>query len=335
MQVISEGTLKKLYFEMLRIRMISEEIAQLYAEQEMKCPAHFSIGQEAIAVGVAAHLKKDDWTFASHRSHAHYLAKGGGLKEMLAEIYCKKTGCGKGRGGSQHLTAYEAGMIAASAIVGGTIPIAVGAAMGFKMRGENRIAVVFFGDSACEEGVFYESLNFSALKKLPIIFVCENNFYATQSHISARQAIPTNIYRRGEIFGIPGFKLDGNDVIDIYLQAGEAIKKARFGDGPALLECATYRWLEHVGPNDDTCLGYRSRDEVEAWKKKCPVKKAEELLKYKCLTGQSPEIDKEMLKLADEIHVKKIIIQQEIRDAVDFAKQSFLPNKEDLISDVY
>ena len=253
---------------------------------------------------------------------------------MIAELYNRKTGCAKGRGGSQHLTAPDAGMIAASAIVGGTIPIAVGAAMGFKMRGEKRVAVAFFGDAACEEGVFYESMNFAALKKLPVIFVCENNFYAAQSHISARQAITTNIYLRGEIFSIPGFRVKGNDVRAVYSQTEKAVKKARMGEGPTLMECETYRLLEHVGPNDDFSLGYRTEEEVETWGDQCPIKNAENLLKQ-ILSEYTRKGAKEIFMFDDKIEIKKIIFQREIEEAVEFAKQSLLPDEKDLISDVY
>ena len=189
---------------------------------------------------------------------------------MIAELYGKKTGCCKGKGGSMHFTDESVGMMGTSAIVGASIPLAVGAALASTMQDSDYVAVAFFGDAGVEQGVFYESLNFAALKRLPVVFVCENNLYATQTHISKRQVID-NIYKRGEIYGIPGKRLDGNDVLAVYQAARLAVKRCHQGLGPTLLECRTYRWREHVGPNYDYDMGYRTKEEVEEWMTKCPA----------------------------------------------------------------
>ncbi len=231
---MNEMNKRSLYTSMLRIRRIEEAIAEEYPKKEMRCPVHLSIGQEAVAVGVAAHLTNDDRVFSNHRCHAHYLAKGGDLRAMIAELFGKAAGCSAGKGGSMHLAAPDRGMMGASALVGGTIPLAVGSALDAHLRGIARVSVAFFGDGGSEEGVFYESLNFSALKKLPVIFVCENNLYATYSHQSTRQA-RSEIHTRGETFGVPGKFVDGNDVEAVWNAAKEASNRARQGHGPTVL----------------------------------------------------------------------------------------------------
>lgn len=242
----SRDTLIGMYENMLRIRRLEEEIAEAYKEQEMRCPTHLSIGQEAAAVGVCAALKTDDVIFSTHRCHAHYLAKGGDPRRLLAELYGKKTGCAGGKGGSMHLIDEAVGMLGSSSIVGASVPLAVGAALAFSMQGSDSVAVAFLGDAGVEQGVFHESLNFAALKKLPVLFVCENNLYATQSPLTNRHA-EDNIYKLGEVYGIPGEQLDGNDVLAVYKAAVKAIERCRQGRGPTLLELMTYRWREHVG----------------------------------------------------------------------------------------
>ena len=259
---VPTDTLIELYSMMLKIRKVSEKLVELYPEQEMRCPAHFHIGQEAVATGVCANLETKDYLFGSHRCHAPYLAKGGDVKSLIAELYGKETGCCKGKAGSQHLMAPEVGFFGASAIVGGTIPMAVGTALSSTIRNDGKVSVTFFGDGGVEEGVFHESLNFASLKKLPVVFICENKIYSVQSHLSPRQALD-NIYERSDIHGVPGNRVDGNDVIKVYKVAKKAIEKARKGEGPSFIECQTYRWLEHVGPNYDFDLGYRTKDEVE------------------------------------------------------------------------
>lgn len=244
--MIAEKILLGMLEKMLLIRRTEEKIAELYHQQEMKCPVHLSLGQEACAVGVCVNLRQNDYVFSNHRCHAHYLAKGGDLNAMIAELYGKETGCAKGWGGSMHLVDLKAGLMGSSSIVAGSISVAVGAGLAFKMRKENRVSVVFFGDGAAEEGVFYESMNFAALNKLPVLFVCENNFIAVETHIKMRQ--PDNINDRGNIFGITNKKVDGQDAVEVYKAAKDLIELCRNGNGPALLECRTERWAKHVSP---------------------------------------------------------------------------------------
>lgn len=308
---------------MLRIRMIEEKIAELYPEQEMRCPTHLCIGQEAIAVGVCANLSRNDYALSGHRSHGHYLAKGGDLKAMLAELYGKATGCTQGKGGSMHLVDLPVGFLGATPIVGSTIAIAAGVAFGTVMRGEQRVTAVFFGDAAAEGGVLHESLNFAVLKKLPVVFVCENNLYSVYSPLSVRQPEGREIFRLAKGHGIESYQGDGNDVLEVYTLAEKAIRKARQGGGPTFLELKTYRWREHCGPYYDFDLGYRTEAEFEEWQRRCPVKMFKErLLKNGILCNQ--DIEPMEYKLAAEIE-----------DAVKFAKESPFPENRLLLEHVY
>lgn len=266
---IPRETLLELYRLMVRIRLFEEKIVELYPQQEMKTPVHLCIGQEAIAAGVCIHLSKEDYIFSTHRSHGHCIAKGMPLDLIAAELYGKAYGCSRGRGGSMHLVAPEWGIPGSTAIVGGSIPLAAGAALSAKMQGNGRISVAFFGDGASEEGSFHESLNFAALHRLPVIFICENNFYATNSPQSARQP-DCSIAAKGHGYGIPGGVEDGNDLLAVFESAAGAVERARSGKGPTLLEYRTYRWKGHVGPNCDVDMGCRPRDEHELWLDRCP-----------------------------------------------------------------
>jgi TPP-dependent pyruvate/acetoin dehydrogenase alpha subunit len=253
-----------LYQEMLRIRLIEEEIAKRYSEQKMRCPVHLSIGQEAVAVGVSAHLTPEDYVLSTHRAHAHYLAKGGSLKSMLAEIYGKKTGCSLGRGGSMHLVDLSVGFLGSTPIVGGSLPIAVGVAFASKLKKENRLTVVYFGEGSTEEGVFMEALNFAALKELPILFVCENNLYSVYSPLEVRQNEKRDRAGIAEAHGIKTWSGDGMDVEKVYKIAGPAVEAARLG--PVYLELSNYRYREHCGPNLEA-----ERGEFKHWEALDPI----------------------------------------------------------------
>ena len=229
------STLRDLYYRMLRIRVVEETIADLYPEQEMRCPVHLCIGQEAVPVGMSAHLTPRDAVVGAHRSHGHYLAQGGDLRAMIAELYGKATGCSGGIGGSMHLIDLAVGFMGTAPIVGSTIPIAVGIAFGRQMRGEDAVAVVYLGDAAIEEGVCYESMNFAALKRLPIVFVCENNLYSVYSPLQVRQPDGRQIVDVARGIGVEGHQGDGNDVEAVYALAGRAVAKARAGGGPTFL----------------------------------------------------------------------------------------------------
>ena len=261
--------IKDQFFQMLRIRKVELKISELYPEEEMRCPVHLSVGQEAVAVGVCSALQKKDIALSAHRSHAHYLAKGGDLKSMLAELYGKKTGCAEGKGGSMHLIDLEAGLIAAVPIVGSTIPIAVGSAWGNMMQDKSVTTAVFFGEGATETGVFHESLGFASLHNMPMIFVCENNLYSVYSSLEVRQSNKRNNIKIAEGHGIVSLKGEGNDVSSVYGVIKESISIIKKQKGPVYVEFDTYRWLEHCGPNDDDHLGYRKDKEVKKWKINC------------------------------------------------------------------
>lgn len=258
------------YRSLFLIRRVEERIADIYHTDKIKSPVHLSIGQESVSVGICGALRPDDIAFGTYRSHAVYLAKGGNLNMMIAELYGKTEGCARGRAGSMHLVDTAAGMMPASAIVATTIPQAVGYALAMKMRGDDRLVVVFFGEGSTEEGVFSESVNFAALKKLPILFVCENNLYAIYSHVSARWPADT-LCRRMETYGIPATRIADGDLDAIRAAATSAIAAIRQGQGPQFLECMTYRWRDHVGPGEDLHIGYRPAEELDAWKAKDQV----------------------------------------------------------------
>lgn len=319
---IPTTTLRAMYVTMVRIRKFEERVAELLTQQEIRCPTHLYIGQEAIATGVCAALRKDDWVFSTHRSHGHYIAKGGDTKAMMAELYGKATGCSKGKGGSMHLASPQVGLPGSSAIVAGTIPLAVGVALAFSRQKRDTVSVAFFGDSATSEGVFYESLNFASLKKLPVIFVCENNLYSTHMPISACLA-DTIIYKKAEAFDMPGVQIDGNNVIEVFRVAREVIEDARCGKGPTLIECLTYRWRGHVGPNFDLEKGLRSRDELNYWMDRCPIKTLEEFLS-----------NHEMVSKSERIQIDRSI-EDEIEEAVLFAKESPYPKGRELLNNVF
>lgn len=314
---------RALYRSLFRIRHIEERIAGLYAEQEMRCPVHLSIGQEAAAVGACAALKPTDYVMSGHRSHGHYLAKGGDLKRMMAEIYGKETGCSSGKGGSMHLVDLDAGFLGATPIVGSTIPIAVGTALAAQMKGEDRVAVSFLGDGATEEGVFHESVNFAVLKKLPVVFVCENNLYSVYSPLSVRQPEGRQIAAQVTGYGIESRQGDGNDVEEVCRLTENAVEKARSGAGPTFLEFSTYRWLEHCGPNYDNHIGYRTEDEFLEWRAKDPVENYR-----KRLTDSRVLSTAALDRITAECRV-------EMDQAVTFAKQSPWPDESQMLSGVY
>jgi pyruvate dehydrogenase E1 component alpha subunit len=273
----SVSHIESLYLTMLRIRRVEEAIAECYAAQEMRCPVHLSIGQEAVAAGVCAALTRQDGVFSSHRAHAHYLAKGGALKAMLAEIYGKIEGCCKGVGGSMHMIDLAAGFLGAVPIVGATVPLAVGAAWAARLRGEDKVIAVFFGDGTFEEGAVYESINFAVLHRLPVLFVCENNLYACYTRLSTRQP-DRPIHAVAAACGCKTMVVDGNDALAVFDAASSAVTDLRSGSHPVFLECSTYRWREHCGPNSDDDLDYRPQAEVAEWKAACPVNRLATIL---------------------------------------------------------
>jgi len=309
--------IERFYRSLYRIRRVEEEIAAVYPTDKIKSPVHLSIGQEAVSVGVCEALEKGDIVFGTYRSHALYLAKGGDLRKMIAELYGKMTGSAKGKGGSMHLIDVNAGAMGASAVVGTTIPNAAGYAYAMKLRRKSTVVVSFFGDGAVDEGVFHETMNFAALKALPIIFICENNSYAIHTHQSRRQALG-NICDKAQSHGISAKQIAGNDIFAVYENVSEAGAKIRAGaPGPFFFECLTYRLKEHVGPNDDYHLGYRTREEAEPWIQSDPVTK---------LAEQIEPARRQQIESA---------VEAEIRDAFEFAEASAFPPAEELFTDVY
>ena len=242
---------RELYYRLLLLRKCEEKIVANYHLREMRSPPHIYMGHEGIAVGVCAALRTQDVIFPYYRSHGWYLAKGGDINAMIAELHGRETGCSKGWGGSMHLIDLKAGVMGTSAIVAGTISHAAGAALAFQIQEKDALAVVSFGNGAIEEGVFHETLNFAALRKLPILFICENNLYATNTHIRDRQS-QTDIYKRAEGYAMPSICADGNDVLRVYEETVKACERVKKGGGPTLLEFKTYRYLEHCGINDDS-----------------------------------------------------------------------------------
>ncbi len=262
---------------MLRIRRAEEAIAEMSESGEARCPCHLSIGQEAVPAGVCAALGSGDTVWGGHRSHGHYLAQGGSLEGLFAEVLGRTTGCSGGRGGSMHLIAPEQGIPGTVPIVAGTVPLAAGAALAYKMRGEERVAVAFFGDGALEEGSVHETLNLAALYQLPMIFVCENNLYSSHLHWSERR-VADNLYQAGAFHSVRGERVDGNEVEEVYDAARRAVVQARSGAGPSFLECRTFRWRGHVGASADEDVGVRRRGELAAWLERDPIRRAQDRL---------------------------------------------------------
>lgn len=308
---------------MKRIRYVEQEIAKKYHLGLMRCPTHLSVGQEGVASGVGLALKNTDLAVSGHRAHAHYIAKGGNINRMIAEIYGKVTGCSKGKGGSMHLIDETVGFMGSTAIVGGTVPIGVGLAYGIKIKKSKQLSCIFLGDAVIETGVFFESLNFAIVKKLPILFICENNLYSVYSPLKVRQPEKRNIAKMVTNMGALAFSENGNNVEAVHNITQSAIKKIRNGIGPVFIEFATYRWLEHCGPNYDNDIGYRSISEFEKWKKEDPL--------YKF---QNDLLDKSILVKSD---IKKINfeIEMEVKAAFDFAESSPFPDQKEASADLY
>lgn len=319
---IPAPVLRQLYAMMLRIQRVELKVDELYHKDEMKTPIHLCLGQEAVAAGVCANLAVEDYVFSNHRGHGHYIAKGGDIKALVAELYNRATGCSKGRGGSMHLVDTSVGIMGTSSIVAGCVPLATGAALGSAIRKDRRVSVAFFGDAAVEEGVTYESIGFAMLKKLPVVYVCENNQYSVFSHISKRQA-KDNIYHRFEGLSIPGYRVDGNNVIEVYRTAGQAVGNARGGGGPSFIECRTYRLRDHHGTTSGAEVGYRTQEEVDRWAARCPVKNFERFL-----------LDKRIMT-AQEVAELAAAVDGEVEAAFKFAQGSPLPDKSTVLDHLY
>jgi len=316
---ISDKKMIEMYRKMLEIRHFEQRIYYLFLEGLIPGTIHLYTGQEAIAVGVCAALRKNDFIMSTHRPHGHYIAKGGRIERLMAELLGKETGCCKGKGGSMHVGDFSIGMPPAIAIVGANVPIAAGIGLSFKMKGTDQVVACFFGDGAVNQGMWHEGVNIAAIWKLPVIFVCENNLYAASTHIS-KAILLERIADRASAYGIPGVTVDGNDVLAVFKAAEEAVIRARKGLGPTLIECLTYR---HGGHSRGDPATYRPKKEVEEWLKKDPILRFKErLIKMGILTEkEAADIEKEIL--------------EKIEEAVKTAKESPLPHPETALEDIY
>ena len=322
MRNLSRDKQMGLYRKMIEIRLFEEKIQDLYARGSIPGSVHLYIGQEAIAAGVCAHLRKEDYITSTHRGHGHLIAKGADLRYMMAELFGRKTGYCKGKGGSMHMADFDLGILGSNGIAGGGIPIAAGAGLSSKMRGTDQVTICFFGDGASNNGTFHEGLNFASVHRLPVVFICENNLYGISVSQKQHQAIE-DISIRSVAYNMPGITIDGNDVSAVYQTSGEAIQRARAGEGPTLVECKTYRWRGHYEGDPNQGRRYRTLEEIQAWMKKCPIKRfAATLVKEKVLNK------KKMMDIRKEVEKK-------IEEAVAFANQSPFPDPNDIFEDVY
>jgi TPP-dependent pyruvate/acetoin dehydrogenase alpha subunit len=313
---VPEPDLKRIYRKLRLIRRAEEEVARIYPSDKIRSPVHLSIGQEAVAVGVCDALEEDDVVSGTYRSHAAYIAKGGNLPALFAELYGKDMGCARGKGGSMHIADMGRHILGTSAVVGTTVPIAVGYALALKREGKGRLVAAFFGDGATEEGVFYESLNFAALHKLPVLFVCENNGYAIHTPLTKRWATQ-RLCERVATYAIPAHQVADSDVLALWKLTKEAAAAIRRGSGPVFIECKTYRWREHVGPAEDYDAGYRTREELRPWVENDQV------------TAAGARLDAQAKARLDAE------IEREIAAAIEFAENSPFPEAKELYTDVY
>lgn len=308
-----------MYRKMVEIRTFESKVAELFAAGKIPGFVHLYIGEEAVAVGACANLKDTDFITSTHRGHGHCIAKGGRMDLMMAELFGKETGYCKGKGGSMHIADVEIGILGANGIVGGGLGIAPGAGLSAKMRGTDQVTICFFGDGASNQTTFHEGINLASAWKLPVIFVCENNQYGISLHQSKHQNI-NDVADRATAYGIPGVVIDGNDVMAVYEAVGEAVKRARAGEGPTLIECKTYRWRGHFEGDPQV---YRSQEEIEEWKAKDPIPRFEALLaEMGVLT-------------AEEAEAIKKEVAAEVEAAVEFAEKSPEPAPEAALEDLY
>jgi acetoin:2,6-dichlorophenolindophenol oxidoreductase subunit alpha len=322
-QTLEKSLLLEMLRRMLRIRRFEEQVVRLVERGEIVGAAHSYIGEEAVAVGACLALREDDYMTGNHRSHGHPIAKGGQVQKAMAELFGKRTGLCKGKGGSMHLADFSVGILGESGILGSSIPTAVGAALGSKLQGTDRVAVAFFGDGASNEGAFHESINLAAVWKLPVIFLCENNQYAVTSSFKVMVATE-NIADRAVAYNIPGVLVDGQDVIAMHEVVSQAVTRARAGQGPSLIEGRTYRYFDHsLGLGRIVRAAYRTDEEVELWKQRDPI-----IIHTALLLSQS-------IATQAEIEQMDAQVTQEIEEAVEFARQSPYPDPAELFEDMF
>jgi TPP-dependent pyruvate/acetoin dehydrogenase alpha subunit len=321
---LGKDLLLDMYRSMTRIRLFEIKVRDLATANEIPGFVHVSIGEEASATGVCAALRKTDRITSTHRGHSHLIAKGGRLDRMMAELFGKRTGYCKGKGGSMHIVDFSLGILGANGIVGAGLPIATGSALAAVIAGTEDVTACFFGDGASNEGTFHESLNLAAVWKLPVVFVCENNGFGEFTPMQTVTSVK-DIAVRAKAYDIPGHIVDGNDVLEVYRYASEAIARARAGEGPTLLECKTYRWEGHV-VGEQAFLGtgsYRTEQEVNEWKTRCP------LIRFDKFAAESGKIS-----VADLQRIKKET-EAELEEAVKFARESPLPDASEVTEDVF
>ena len=309
----------RLLYTMKLIRAFEEKAGELYGEGKISGFLHLSVGEEAVPTGAISAMGPKDYLTSTHRGHGELIARGGDIKRMMAELFGKKTGYCKGKGGSMHITSIELGHLGANGIVGGGIPIATGAGAGVKIKKTDQVVLCFFGDGAVNTGAFHESLNLAGVWKLPVIYICENNFYAMSVSLYRSHAVP-EIYKRASAYNMPGVLADGMDVEDVKEKVGEAIERARRGEGPTLIEAQTYRYYGHSRTDPSR---YRTKEEEEEWKKRDPINTYIERLKEKKMITD------------EEIEEMDKKIKKEIEEAVKFAEESPEPEIESIYEDVY
>jgi len=316
---VNKDRLIWMYKKMLEIRLFEEKVFELYGQNLVPGTIHLYAGEEAVAVGVCANLRKDDYIVSTHRGHGHCLAKGARLDKTMAEILGKRTGYCKGKGGSMHIADFSVGMLGATAVVGAGIPIATGAGLSIKLRGTEQVTACFFGDGASNQGTFHEGVNMAAIWKLPVLFVCENNLYAMGTRQN-RVMLAESIATRASAYGIPGVSVDGTDVLRVYEAARAAVQRARRGEGPTLIECRTYRHMGHSRIDPAT---YRPREEVEEWLRRDPIQR----LRRGLIEGGH---------LSDaEVQVLERAVAKNVESAVEFAMESPYPSSEEALDDLY
>jgi len=319
---LKKEKLIEFYKMMQTIRLFEDRIVDLYARGAVPGLAHLYIGEEAVATGVCDCLREDDYITSTHRGHGHVIAKGAKLNPMMAELFGKKTGYCKGKGGSMHIADMDAGILGANGIAGGGLPIATGAGWSAKWRKTDQVTACFFGDASSNNGTFHESLNLASLHKLPVIFVCENNTYGISVSQAKHQPI-VDIATRATGYDMPGVIVDGNDVIAVHEVASKAVKRARAGEGPTLVECKTYRWRGHHEGDPNQGERYRTKEEIKAWKEKCPIDK----LRNKLI--------KDDAKLKNKLASIDKKINKEIDEAVDYANSCEFPSINEMYEDIY
>ena len=319
MNMVEDKELLRIYRTMLKIRMFEERVAREFRKGDMPGFVHSYIGAEAVSTGICMHLNDDDYISSTHRGHGHCIAKGCTFKDMLAELYGRETGRCKGRGGSMHIADFARGMLGANAIVGGGIALAAGGALAIQTRGEKGVAVTFFGDGACNQGILHETMNLASIWKLPLIFVCENNDWAESTPVSYSTSV-TNISARASAYGFPGLTVDAADAIAVYQAAREAVIRARNEQGPTLIEAKIGRMIGHYLGDPE---GYRSKELKEEAKSKDPIPPFESMLIQNEILGKE-----DLLKTRQEIEKK-------LDDAVNYAKISPLPNGSAVEAEVY